>query len=217
MRAPTPAIVDSKDGATAPVSPVIVETTTDKSRELRRGREEETEGGECESAPKRRKITPPPPSHSLPPPMPVPLPTPPSPAAAPTPVSEVIPTPEVAEVAQMGANEVEKTVVVVSADKDSASADVSSSDHQLLQSGPSPKSEFTTSEPDLKPQPAQEEKTKDLDPPEAAEADDDDDIVSAPRKIGIQHILLVYETIEETLQCRMCLYGALFFVHHDWK
>jgi hypothetical protein len=114
----------------------------------------------------------------------------------------------------MEAKEVEKTVVVVSADRDSASADVPSSDDQPPQSEPAPKSQFTTPEPDLKPQPAQEENTKDLDPPEAAEADD---IVSAPRKIGIQHILLVYETVEETLQCRMCLYGALPLVHPDWK
>ena len=31
------------------------------------------------------------------------------------------------------------------------------------------------------------------------------DVTAAPRKIGIQHIQLVYEAVGETLQCRMCL------------
>src|SRR5216683_4234335 len=51
------------------------------------------------------------------------------------------------------------------------------------QSAPAPESEQEQSE----------------DPPAAAA-----DATSAPRKIGIQHIQLVYEFVGQTLQCRMC-------------
>jgi hypothetical protein len=107
----------------------------------------------------------------------------------------------------MAAKEVEGTVVVVSTDSDNASAAVSASDHQPSQSAPAPKSEFTTPEPDSKPKPTQEENAEDSDPLTTAETDGDA-IVSARQKIGIRHILLVYETVDETLQCRMCQYGS---------
>ena len=54
-----------------------------------------------------------------------------------------------------------------------------------LQSAPAPESKQERSE----------------DPPPPAS----DAASSAPRKIGIQHIQLVYEVVGETLQCRMCL------------
>jgi hypothetical protein len=203
VAATTPPIVDGEDRAAAPSPPVVVPTTTDKPRELRRGREEETVGGEGESAPKRRKITP---LVSAPPS------TPPSPATVPAPVSEAVPTPEVAEVVQVTAKESE-TGVVVSANTDGASVAVSASSHQSHQSAPAPESEANPPKIDPKPKPAQEEETENPDLLLAA-ATDDDDVVSSSRKIGIQHILLVYETVGETLQCRMCLYGA-FLVHRD--
>lgn len=206
VAAPTPAVIDGEDRAVARTPPVVAGTTVDKPRELRRGREEEIEGSDAEISTKRRKITPPPPSPSLPPSIPVPLP---SPAA-----SEVVPTPEVDEVVQSAVKEVEETAVVVSADRDSASTAVSASDHQPPQSAPAPKSEFTTPEPDSRPKPAQEENTEDSDPLTTAETDDDG-IVPARQRIGIQHILLVYETVKETLQCRMCQYGALPLVRPE--
>jgi hypothetical protein len=100
--------------------------------------------------------------------------------------------------------------VVVPADKDRASAAVSAPNHCPHQSAPGPESDSTLPEPDPKPKPAQEQ-GPDL---SAAAATGIDDVVSA-RKIGIQHIQLVYETVGETLQCRMCLYGALPLIHID--
>jgi hypothetical protein len=81
---------------------------------------------------------------------------------------------------------------------------VSASSHQSHQSAPAPESEANPPKIDPKPKPAQEEETENPDLLLAA-ATDDDDVVSSSRKIGIQHILLVYETVGETLQCRMCL------------
>lgn len=200
---PTPSIADGEDRASALTTPVVVETTTNKLRELRRGREEETVRGEGESAPKRRKITPSPPplsarvsTSSL---------TPPSTAAPPTPVPDVVPTCEVAKVVQVAAKDTEETAVVP-ADKDCASAAVSAPNHHPRQSD-------STLQPDPKPKPAQEQEPD----PSATTATGDDDVVSAPRKIGIQHIQLAYETVGEKLQCRMCLYGALPLVHVDWN
>ena len=200
--ATTPPIVDGEDRAAAPTPPVVVPATADKPRDLRRGREEETVDGEGESAPKRRKITPP---------VSAPLSTPPSPVTVPMSVSEAVSTPEVAEGVQVAAKETE-TVVVVSAEIDGASVAVS--DHQPHQPAPAPESEAAPPETDPKPKPAQEEETENPDLPSAV-ATDDDDVISSPRKIGIQHILLVYETVGETLQCRMCLYGAVLLVHRD--
>jgi hypothetical protein len=120
-----------------------------------------------------------------------------------TPVSEAVHTPEIVEVAQVAAKETEMVMAVFS--------DIDDRPHQ---SSPVPESESTPLEPNLKPKPTQEEMTDDPDPLATA-ATDDDEIVSAPRKIGIQHILLVYETVGETLQCRMCLYGPLPLVHPD--
>jgi len=208
--APTPSIVDGEDRAAAPTTPVVVETTRNKPRELRRGREEETVGGEGESASKRRKITPsPPPRSAL---VPIPSSIPPSTAAPPTPVSDVVHTPEVTEVVQVAAKDAEETVAVP-ADKDPAPvlAAVSAPTHHPHHTAPAPESDATLPEPDPKPKPAQEQ-GPDL---SVAAATGNDDIVSTPRKIGIQHIQLVYETIGETLQCRMCLYGALPLVHID--
>ena len=165
---------------------------------------------EGESGLKRRKITPTP----LPPAAPVSAPssTPLSTAALPTPVSDIVPpTPEVAEVVQVAAKVVEETVAVVPVDNDRAFAAVSAPNHHPHQSVPEPESDSTLPEPDPKPKPAREQEP---DSPGAA-ATGDDDVVSAPRKIGIQHIQLVYETVGETLQCRMCLYGALPFVYVD--
>lgn len=193
--APTPSIVDGRDRAAAPTTPVVVETTANKPRELRRGREGETVCGEGESAPKRRKITPSPPPRSAP--VSAPSLTPPSTAAPPTPVSDVV---------QVAATHAEETVVVVPADKDRVSAAVSAPNHHPHQSAPGPES---LPEPDPKPKPTQEQGPD----PSAAAATDNDDVVSAPRKIGIQHIQLAYETVGETLQCRMCLYDALPLVH----
>lgn len=203
--APTPSIVDGEDRAAAPTTPVVVEATTNKPRELRRGREEETVGGEGESAPKRRKIAPSPPPRSSP--VPAPSLTLRSAAAPRTPVSDVVHTPEVAEVVQVAAKDAEESVVVVPADKDRASAAVSAPNHHRHQSAPGPGSNSTLPEPDPKPKPAQEQG------PDLSAATGIDDVVSTPRKIGIQHIQLVYETVGEKLQCRMCLYGALPHVH----
>jgi hypothetical protein len=99
--------------------------------------------------------------------------------------------------------------VDVPADKDRASAAVSAPNHHLHQSAPQSESDSTLPEPDPKPKPAQEQG------PDLSAAVGNDDVVSAPRKIGIQHIQLVYETVGETLQCRMCLYGALPLIHID--
>ena len=204
--APTPSIVDGEDRAAAPVTPVVVEATTNKPRELRRGREEESVGGEGENAQKRRKITPSPPPRSAP--VSAPSLTPSSTAAPPKPVSDVVPTPEVAEVVQAAVNDAEEP-----ADNDRASAAVSVPNHHPHQSVPGPESDSTLPEPDPKPKPAQEQGS-DL---SAAAATGNDDVVSAPRKIGIQHIQLVYETVGEMLQCRMCLYGTLPFIYIDWN
>jgi hypothetical protein len=107
-----------------------------------------------------------------------------------------VPTPEVAEVVQAAVKDAEEP-----ADKDSASAAVSAPNHHPHQSAPGPESDSTLPEPDPKPKPAQEQ-GPDL---SAAAATGNDDVVSAPRKIGIQHIQLVYETVVKMLQCRMCL------------
>jgi hypothetical protein len=204
---PAPSIVDGGDRTAAQTTPVVVETTTNKPREPRREREGENVGAEGESAPKRRKITPSPPPRSAP--VSAPSSTPPSTAAPPTPVSDVVSTPEVAKVVQVVATQSEETVVVVPADKDRASAAVSAENHHPHQSAPGPECDSTLPEPEPKPKPAQEQEP---DPSVLAETDNDD-VVSARRKIGIQHIQLVYETVGETLQCRMCLYGALPLVH----
>ncbi|KAF8495125.1 hypothetical protein F5888DRAFT_580533 [Russula emetica] len=188
--APTPSIVNGKDRAAAPTT--SVETTTNKPCELRRGREEETVGGEGESAPKRRKITP-----SSPRSTPVSAPS----LTPPTPVSDVVTTPEVAEVVQVAAKDAEETVVVVPTDKDCASAAICAPNHYPHQSAPGSESDSTLPEPDPKPKPTQEQGPDSS----AVAATGNDDVVSAPRKIGIQHIQLVYETVGETLQCRMCL------------
>jgi hypothetical protein len=199
--APTPPIVDGEDRAAAPSTPVVVEMTANKLRELRRGREEETMGGEGESAPKRRKITPSPPPRSAS--VSGPSLTPPSSTALSAPMSGVVPTPEVAEVVQVAAKDVE-TAVDVPADNDRTSAAVPIANHHPHQSAPGLESDSTLPEPDIKPKPGQEQ-GPDL---SAAAATGNDDIVST-RKIGIQHIQLVYENVGETLQCRMCQYGVL--------
>jgi hypothetical protein len=124
-------------------------------------------------------------------------------------VSDVVSTPEVAEVVQVAATHAEETIVVVPADKDRASAAVSApTNHHPHQSSPGPESDSTLPEPDPKLKLAEEQGPD----PSVPAATDDDDVVSA-RKIGIQHIQLVYETVGETLQCRMCLYGAPPLVH----
>jgi hypothetical protein len=206
--APKPSIVDSEDRAAAPAPPVVIEKMiTSKPRELRREREEEIVGGEGEAAPKRRKITPSPPPHSalvstssL---------TPPSTAAPPTPVSDVVPAAEVAEVVQVAAKDAGQMVVVVPTDEDRASPAVSAPNLHPHQSAPGPESDSPLPEPDPKPKPVQEQGSD----PSAEAATGNDDVVSAPRKIGIQHIQLVYETVGETLQCRMCLCGAFPLIH----
>lgn len=197
----TPPIADGEDRAAAP--PVVVETTANKPRELRHGREEETMDGESESAPKRRKITPSPPTCSSP--VSGPSLTPPSTAAPPRPASDVVPTLKVAEIVQVVATQAEETVVAVRADKDSASAAVSLPNHPPDKSATGPESDSTLS----KPKPVQDQGPD----PSAVAATGDDDVISAPRKIGIQHIQLVYETVGKTLQCRMCLYVALHLFH----
>ena len=202
-------MVSCEGRAAAPTTAVVVETTVNKLRELRRGREEETVRGEGESGPKRRKITPTPPPPAAP--VSAPSSTPLSTAAPPSLVSDVVPTPEVAEVVQAAANVAEESVVVVPTDKDRAFAAVSAPNHHPHQSVPESESSSTLPEPDPKPKPAREQEQDPL----AAAATGDEDVVSAPRKIGIQHIQLVYETVGETLQCRMCLYGALRFVYID--
>ncbi len=200
VAAPKPSIVGGEDRAAAPTPPAVAGMTTDKPRELRRGREEEAVSGEGESAPKRRKITPspPPPSASVS----APPPTSPPPAALPTPVSDTVPSPEVAKVVQVPVKETSETVVVGPTDKDGVSASVLAPNHQLQQPAPVLESESTPPEPHPMPKPAQEQETEEPDPAAAT----DGDVVSVPRKIGIQHIQLVYEAIGETLQCRMCLY-----------
>lgn len=197
----TPPIVDREDRAAAPSTPVVVEMTANKPRELIRGREE-TMGGEGESAPKRRKITPSPPPRSAS--VSAPSLTPPSTTALSAPVSCVVPTPEVAEVVQVAAKDVE-TAVDVPADNDRTSAAVSIANHHPHQSAPGLESDSTLPEPDPKPEPGQEQ-GPDL---SAAATTGNDDVVPTPRKIGIQHIQLVYENVGETLQCRMCQYGVL--------
>jgi hypothetical protein len=144
---------------------------TEKSRNLRREREEETV--EDESAPKRRRITPTPES--------APSTTP---LATPAPVSEAVPAPEVAE-AQKEAE------AVVSDDKNAELYP-----EHTPQSAPTPARESTPPGPN----PEQEQSD------DAAEAiNDANESTSAHRKIGIQHIQLVYEADGQTLQCRMCL------------
>jgi hypothetical protein len=202
VAAPKPSIVGGEDRAAAPTPPGIAGTTTDKPRELRRGREEEAVSSEGESAPKRRKITPspPPPSASESAPSPTP------PAAFPTPVSDTVPSPEVAKVVQVAVKETSETVVVGPANKDGVSASVTAINHQSQQPAPVPESESTPPElePHPMPKPTQGQETEGPDPTAAAATDGD--VVSVPRKIGIQHIQLVYEAVGETLQCRMCLY-----------
>jgi len=70
---------------------------------------------------------------------------------------------------------------------------------QPVQQQSTPPPESAPHEPES--EPAQEQSQED--PPAA---DDDADAAPAPRKIGIQHIQLVYETVGETLRCRMCMY-----------
>ena len=116
--------------------------------------------------------------------------TPPSTAAPLTPVLDVVPTCEVAKVVQVAAED----TVTVPADKDHASATVSAPNRHPHQS------DSTLPKPEPKPKPAQEQ-----DPdPSATTATGDDVVVSAYRKIGIQHIQLAYETVGEKLLCWMC-------------
>lgn len=128
--------------------------------------------------------------------------------SAPTPVSEAVPTPEVVEVVQVAVKETEETVVDVSSDTD----DQPHESVPVPESESESESESTSPEPNLESERTREEATNDLNPL-AMTATDDKEVVSAPRKIGIQHILLVYETLGDTLQCRMCLYGPSPLVH----
>jgi len=122
-----------------------------------------------ESAPKRRRITPPPIS--------APSPS----AAAPASVTENVPTPGVAE-----AQTTSEAVIP-------AGQDTASPPSRVQQSTPA--LELTVSDP----KPVQDQDQSE--DPVAAAADP----APAPRKIGIQHIQLVYESVGQTLQCRMCL------------
>jgi hypothetical protein len=105
-------------------------------------------------------------------------------AAAPVSVTETVPTPGVAETQTT-------TEAVMPASQDTASPP-----SRVQQSTPA--LELTASGP--KPVQNQDQSEN----PVAAAADP----APAPRKIGIQHIQLVYESVGQTLQCRMCLYDA---------
>ncbi|KAH9962449.1 hypothetical protein BC827DRAFT_1198758 [Russula dissimulans] len=106
------------------------------------------------------------------------------PSAVPAkPVPEVASTPENAE-AQKEAE------AVVSSDKQVAPQP------QPVQQQSTPPPEFAPHEPESEPAQGQSEGD-----PSAADAD----IAPTPRKIGTEHIQLVYETVGETLQCRMCM------------
>jgi hypothetical protein len=107
------------------------------------------------------------------------------PIPAPAPDSKATPTPEISE-AQKAAE------LVVLTDKNAALHP----QHTPL-STPPPKS----MPPELNSEQEQSE-----DPPTATFNSTDD--TSAPCKIGIQHLQLVYGTVGDTLQCRMCLYDA---------
>ena len=171
---PPSATVEGEAGAT-PAHPVAPSTTpfhhSDKPRQLRREREEETVDGETAS--KRRRITPI--SESAPSPTSTP----------PAPEPKAAPTPEISEVQKAAES-------VVPTDKNAAFRP----QHMPL-STPAPES--TPPEPNS-------EQERSEDPPTAAV--DGTDGTSAPRKIGIQHIQLAYETVGDTLQCRMCMYDA---------
>src|SRR5258708_10157718 len=61
VAAPKPSIVGGEDRAAAPTPPAVAGMTTDKPRELRRGREKVAVSGEGASAPNQRTTTPIPP------------------------------------------------------------------------------------------------------------------------------------------------------------
>jgi hypothetical protein len=177
---PRLATVDSEERST-PVHALAASakssSPTDRLRELRRERDEETADGE--SAPKRRRITPTPAPMSSPAPAPAT-----AHASSSSPVPGVVPSPGVAET-QKAAE------AVVPADKPPVLYP-----ENAQQLGPAPG--FVP--PESVPAPEHPE-----DPNTATVA-----VAAAPRKIGIQHIQLVYETIGQTLQCRMCLYVVFF-------
>jgi hypothetical protein len=139
-------------------------------------RERDEEIADGESARKRRKLTP----------TPAPIPSPALPAPAPSSVVPVsggaVPLPEIAE-----------TVV----DADKSKSPPASLPEVARQSG---------STPDSAPPPQQQQPVTPPAPeqqkPEETNAESS---AVVPRKIGIQHIQLVYETVGQTLQCRMCL------------
>jgi len=173
--APGSATVDSK-GHPTPALRTRPSSPADKPRDLRREREEETAEGE--STPKRRRITPTPAPTSSP----VPPATAAAPWSAPVPPGAV-PSPEVAEPPPKAA----KVIVPDKAPE--------SHPQDAQQSAATPDSTL----PLVIPQPvAAPEQSGD---PNAAAPD----VAAVPRKIGIQHIQLVYETVGQTLQCRMCL------------
>jgi len=103
--------------------------------------------------------------------------------AKPAPVPEGASTPENAE-AQKEAE------AVVSSDKQVAPQP------QPVQQQSTPPPESAPHEPESEPAQGQSEED-----PSAADAD----IAPAPRKIGTEHIQLVYETVGQTLRCRMCM------------
>lgn len=155
----------------------------DKPRELRRREREEETVAEGESAPKRRRITPPPPSLTPTASVPVVVPE-----AVPRPTT---PQPEVAE-----SSKTAEAVVPAQEQQEHEKsapelAGKSASPHE-----PGPES----------PKPAQQEPS-DEDPSAAGAVAC---VMATPRKIGIQHIQLVYETVGQTLQCRMCMYDETF-------
>jgi hypothetical protein len=182
--APSQATVDSGEKHSAPPvrAPPAPSTGSsphgDKPRELRRERDEEMADGE--SARKRRKITPPPatiPSPSVPAPVP----------SSVVPVSGgAVPLPEVAE-------------TIVHADKfkspPASHPEVARHLESTPDSAPPPQQQQQQQQPVTAPAPEQRR-------PEEANAASS---AVVPRKIGIQHIQLVYETVGQTLQCRMCL------------
>jgi hypothetical protein len=176
MMAPSLATTTIDGEARAALAHPVTPTTecpplTDKPRELRREREEETVDGQ--SASKRRRITPTPES--------APSTTPPATSA---PVPEAVPTPEIAEALK----EAEAVVQHV----ENAELHM----QHTPQLAPAPAPESTQPEPN-----SEQEQSEDA--PEAT--DDAGDAASSPRKIGIQHIQLVYESDGQRLQCRMCL------------
>jgi len=138
-------------------------------------REREEETVEDEAPPKRRRKTPE--LSAI--------------QAKPAPVPEAAAsTPENAEAQK----EVEEAVV--------PSDDQAAAQPRPVQQQSTPPPESAPHELEPEPEPAQEQSEED---PSAAHAEAEAEAAPAPRKIGIQHIQLVYETIGETLRCRMCM------------